>query len=54
MSMRSQRTRQIILLISLLLIVGGLLAVGYAMWPLASSSITETLPPTLFVPPPAP
>ncbi len=47
----SSQTRRLLLLTGLALLVGGLLAVGYALWPISSGQATVTLAPTLFAPP---
>ncbi|MFM8320622.1 MAG: hypothetical protein ACKOC5_06860 [Chloroflexota bacterium] len=47
----TRRTRSLVLLAGLLLIAGGLLALGYAGWPIETARLTATLPPTLFAPP---
>jgi hypothetical protein len=49
--MKSPHLRTILLVLSLLLICGGLFAIGYALWPISNAQLTATLPPTLFAPP---
>lgn len=47
----SSQTRRLLLLTGLTLVVCGLLALGYALWPIAASQATATLAPGLFAPP---
>jgi hypothetical protein len=47
----SRRTRWIIFLVGLLVLVCSLLAVGYALWPVGGTVEQATLAPTLFAPP---
>jgi uncharacterized membrane protein len=43
--------RRLLLIASLLLVVCGLLAIGFALWPLQNAQVIATLPPTVFAPP---
>jgi hypothetical protein len=44
-------TRRLLLVASLLLVLCGLLAIGFALWPLQNAQIIATIPPTIFTPP---
>jgi hypothetical protein len=50
-SRMSRRTRWIVFLVGLLILVCSLLAVGYALWPAGAVVDQATLAPTLFAPP---
>ncbi len=50
-SLMSIRNRRFLLAAGLLLAACGLLAIGYALWPLEPTQVIATLQPTLFAPP---
>lgn len=43
--------RRLLLVASLLLILCGLLAIGFALWPLQNAQVIATLAPTIFTAP---
>jgi hypothetical protein len=47
----SARLRRFLLVFGLLLLLSGLFAIGFALWPRPDAHMIATLPPTLFAPP---
>ncbi|MBN2548261.1 MAG: hypothetical protein JXB15_03820 [Anaerolineales bacterium] len=47
-----RNVRILLMILGLLVACCSLLALGYALWPLAAGELQATLAPTLFAPPP--